>query len=102
MMRSTFTAALLLTMMLAIVNVQHSEALALIALASRPSFMSRIARLNNRRQVGAVAEVPTSQERSDRPTKTRIEVNGNDFDADAYRREMINLVYDRSIDRLVK
>ena len=49
----------------------------------------------------SVTTIQDEKSATSRPSQIGFEMD-SDFDADAYREEMINLVYDRSFDRLVK
>ena len=108
MMSSKFSIIALLITFSAL-HIHQSQGLALIALSSRPSFLSRIANLNNRRPMAgdiavteaSVTTIQDEKSATSRPSQIGFEMD-SDFDADAYREEMINLVYDRSFDRLVK
>jgi hypothetical protein len=98
MMRSTtllfFTLGLLF-----ISQIPQSQGLALIALASRPSLLGRFA--SRVMEPSVAPAVPMVEESKPSAHVPQLQVDTSGFDADAYRREMINLVYSRSVDRLV-
>jgi hypothetical protein len=101
MMRST--AILFFTLRLLLISqIPQSHGLALIALASRPSFLGRFASSRTGVMEPSVAPAaPAVEESKSIAHVPQLQVDTSDFDADAYRREMINLVYSRSVDRLV-
>ena len=129
MMRSTTTTCMIIfsfAMLILSDQVQQSQGLAVIALASaaRPTFLGRLMRTSQppstttsasvivddddttasrvATQTAAFVGMGSSSSSSSSSVSTVVDEFSSQFNEDQYRREMLSLVYDRSMERLLK